>query len=377
MITNTLEEPTILIVDDNPTNLKVLFSYLKQFGLRTFVAKSGEDAIKQVHRLPPDLILLDIMMPGMDGIETCQRLKADEKTKDIPVIFITALTDTANIVTSFEVGGVDYITKPFRQEEVLARINTHLTIQRQKQELYALNAAKDKFFSIIAHDLRGTFGGLLGLSDLLATATNEFNQEQISEVACRMHGAVTNTYKLLENLLEWARLQKGIMAFEPEQLNLYDSAKTATNLYASSAKQKGITLINQVEPSGFLIYGDANMINTVTRNLIANALKFTHPAGQVTISAQCRDDFVEVSVTDTGVGIAPKLQAKLFRIDTKVTQTGTADERGTGLGLLLCKELVEKHGGKIWVESEIGQGSTFKFTIPKWHNHAGQRGEEG
>lgn len=113
MITNTLEEPTILIVDDNPTNLKVLFSYLKQFGLRTFVAKSGEDAIKQVHRLPPDLILLDIMMPGMDGIETCQHLKADEKTKDIPVIFITALTDTANIVTSFEVGGVDYITKPF------------------------------------------------------------------------------------------------------------------------------------------------------------------------------------------------------------------------------------------------------------------------
>ncbi|HRV93016.1 MAG TPA: ATP-binding protein, partial [Anaerolineae bacterium] len=112
-------------------------------------------------------------------------------------------------------------------------------------------------------------------------------------------------------------------------------------------------------------------------NLIANALKFTYPAGQVTISAQCRDDFVEVSITDTGVGMAPKLQAKLFRIDTKVTQTGTADERGTGLGLLLCKELVEKHGGKIWVESEIGQGSTFKFTIPKWHNHAGQRGEEG
>ncbi|MCB9101496.1 MAG: hybrid sensor histidine kinase/response regulator [Anaerolineales bacterium] len=370
MTTNTPSESNILIVDDNPTNLKVLFSYLKQFGFRTFIAKSGVDAIEQIHRLPPDLILLDIMMPGIDGFETCRRLKADERTKNIPIIFITALSDTTDKVKGFEAGGIDYITKPFHQEEVLARVNAHLTIQRQKQELHALNATKDKFFSIIAHDLRGTFGGLLGLSDLLATTTDDFDQEQISQIAYKMHGAVTNTYKLLENLLEWARLQKGIMEFEPKPFNLYDSAQTAINLYMSSAKQKEITLTNQVEPSHSFIYGDSNMVNTVIRNLVANALKFTHRAGCVTISAQGRDDFVETAITDSGIGIDPDIQAKLFRIDTKVKQIGTANERGTGLGLILCKELIEKNGGEIWVESKVGQGSTFKFTLPKWNNQS-------
>lgn len=368
MTPNTLSNPNILIVDDNPTNLKVLFSYLTQSGFRTFIAKSGMDAIEQVHRLPPDLILLDIMMPGIDGIETCRRLKADERTKDIPVIFITALSDTTNKVRGFEAGGVDYITKPFQQEEVLARINTHLTMQRQKQELRTLNITKDKFFSIIAHDLRGAFSGLLGFSSLLATATNDFSYEQIAQISHSMHESITNTYKLLENLLDWARLQKGILEFEPEQLDLYDAAKTAVKLFSNPAQQKEITLTNHIEPNCVFIYGDSNMINTVTRNLIANALKFTYPAGQVTISAQCLDELVEISVADTGVGIAPDLQAKLFRIDAKVKQIGTADERGTGLGLILCQELVKRHGGEIWVESEIGHGSTFKFTVPKWNN---------
>ena len=158
------------------------------------------------------------------------------------------------------------------------------------------------------------------------------------------------------------------MGFQPKQIDLYDAIKTAIDLLANSAQYKGITMTNHIEQGQFLIYGDANMINTVTRNLTANALKFTYQAGRVSFSAQWRDNFIETAVTDTGIGIEPETRAKLFRLDTKVKQIGTANERGTGLGLILCKELVEKHGGKIWVESEVGRGSTFKFILPKWNN---------
>lgn len=368
MTKNTPPETTILIVDDNPVNLKVLFSHLKQAGFRTLVAKSGLSAIEQANRLPPDLILLDVMMPGIDGFETCQRLKNAEATKNIPVIFITALTDTTDKIKGFQVGAVDYITKPFHKEEVLARINAHLTIQAQKRELYELNATKDKFFSIIAHDLKGAFGGLLGFSDLLATSVDDFSPDQISEIGQSLNDSIKNTFKFLENLLDWARLQKGIMEYEPMQLDLYEIAEASIKLLDDTARYKELTLVNEVEPHTYFIYGDHNIINTVVRNLISNALKFTRPGGSITVSARDQSSFIAISVTDTGVGMEPEILGNLFKIDAKVKRVGTANERGTGLGLLLCKEMVEKHNGRIWATSEEGQGSTFTFTIPKWRN---------
>ncbi|MCB0209901.1 MAG: hybrid sensor histidine kinase/response regulator [Anaerolineae bacterium] len=364
MTSNDAFVPTILIVDDNPTNLKVLFNYLKQTGFRTLIAKSGLAAIQQVERLPPDLILLDVMMPGIDGFETCRRLKGNALTKDIPIIFITALGDTANKVKGFEAGGVDYITKPFQQEEVLARINTHLTIQIQKRELYELNATKDKFFSIIAHDLKGALAGLLVFSDLLATTIEDYSPDQIAKIAENMNDSLKNKFKFLENLLNWARLQKGSLEYMPETLDLYALIETNIELLCDTARSKKITLINKVEPDKFFIYADSNMTHTITRNLIANALKFTHPGGSVSITAKYQDDFVAIAIIDTGVGMAPEILTKLFKIESKVKMVGTADERGTGLGLLLCKEMAEKQGGKIWADSEAGKGSTFTFTVP-------------
>lgn len=361
-------EVNILIVDDNPVNLKVLFNHLKRAGFRTLIAKDGFSAIKQANRLPPDLILLDVMMPGLDGFQTCRRLKKSEATKEIPVIFITALTDIADKVKGFEAGAVDYITKPFQQEEVLARINTHLTIQAQQRKLHKLNATKDKFFSIIAHDLKGAFGGLLGFSELLATAMQDFSPEQTSEIATEMNESLKNTFKLLENLLDWARLQKGMMKHKPELLDLYPCVEDTVKILSDTAKHKGISLTNTIEPGNFSMYGDSNLINTVLRNLITNALKFTHPGGSVTVSARLQDDLVAVSVTDTGIGMQDNILANLFKIEAKVKRTGTANERGTGLGLILCREMVEKQGGKIWATSEVGQGSTFTFTVPSWRN---------
>ncbi|RMH69743.1 MAG: hybrid sensor histidine kinase/response regulator [Gemmatimonadetes bacterium] len=362
------EKQTILVVDDNPMNLRVLFDYLKASGFKTLIATSGERAIQQVERLQPDLILLDIMMPGIDGFETCRRLKSNLTTQDIPVIFMTALSDTEDKLRGFRVGAVDYITKPFHQEEVLARINTHLTLRNQKTELSELNATKDKFFSIIAHDLKSAFTSLLGFSQLITESIDQFEKDQIKNYISMMHSTTENTFKLLENLLAWSRIQNGMMEYDPEYIDLYQLSSDNINILKKMAEQKSIQLEHHITQGQFQVFVDPNMIKTVFRNLISNALKFTEPGGRVEIGAQRMESQVKVHILDTGVGIRADAIPKLFNIAESHRTNGTAGEKGTGLGLILCKELVETNHGTIWVESEAGQGSTFYFTLPLTHH---------
>ena len=364
MKSNNLEQATILIVDDNPINLRLLFHYLKTSGFKTLVATSGEKAIQQAERLQPDLILLDVMMPGIDGFETCRRLKKNELTKNVPVIFITALSDMVDKLKGFKIGGVDYIVKPFHQEEVLARVNTHLTLQRQKHELYKLNATKDKFFSIIAHDIKGALTGLLGISELLSDSVSDFSKEEVESIAGDIYNSARNTYKLLENLLNWARIQSGAMVFQPEMIGIHEICNRSMDILEENAKMKGIELSNNIEPN-MLAYGDSNMTDTILRNIITNAVKFTMPGGSVTISAQELENFIEIAVSDTGIGISQYEMRKLFRIDETLKKEGTNGEDGTGLGLILCKELVDENGGTIWAKSELDEGTTFHFTLRK------------
>ncbi len=353
----------ILAVDDTPTNLRILLDYLKELGFKTLIATSGERAIQQLELVLPDLILLDVMMPGLDGFATCRQIKQNPTTKDIPVIFMTALSETVDKVKGFEAGAVDYVTKPFQQEEVLARITTHLTMQRQKRELAELNGTKDKFFSIIAHDMKGAFSSLLGFSSLLATSIQHYNPTEIQEIAQMLNDSAQNTFKLLENLLSWARIQSGRIEFQPRELNLSQLVKDNVELLCENANQKGLNIINSIEPAT-LVYADENMVNTILRNLIANGIKFSQAGGEIKIAQKIVEEFVEISVADTGIGIPAPYVQHLFRIDKTFTRAGTADEKGTGLGLILCKEFVQKNGGQITVESVEGQGTTFRFTLP-------------
>lgn len=372
-------QATILIVDDNPTNLRVLVDYLDQAGFQTLVATDGERAIQQVRLFPPDLILLDIMMPGLDGFETCRQLKANVTTQDIPIIFMTALTDTSHKVKGFKVGAVDYITKPFEQPEVMARIKTHLTIQRQRQELQRLNRSlqevnnalqeanitKDKFFSIVAHDMKNSFGMLFNYSELVVAIAEEINNPDLSETSHHLYEAAKKTATLLENLLEWSRLQRRVMIFDPQDIDLFQVITESVDLFGGLANQKNIELQHSLDLDTYFGYVDQNMIYTVLRNLINNALKFTPSGGQVDLSARFQGEFVELSVRDTGIGIEPDHLADLFKLDRKHTTYGTEGEKGTGLGLTLCKEMVERNGGQIWVESQVDQGTTVYFTLPK------------
>ncbi len=360
----------ILVVDDNPTNLRVFLEQLEQAGFRTLVAPSGERALKQIERLQPDLILLDVLMPGIDGFETCVRLKENAHTRDIPVIFMTALSDTVDKVKGFEVGGVDYITKPFHTEEVIARITTHLTIRRlqqqlqqQNEELRALNANKDKFLSVISHDLRSPFSSLRGLIQFTTANIDGWDKDQIDKILGLLTNSTDNLYALIENLLTWSRIQRGVIEHRPEQIDIQSIVANAVNLFQSMAEQKGIPLTNTVQDS-IHAYADAHMIDAVMRNLLSNAVKFTHPGGGIEVGASEAEEQVTVFVKDSGIGLSEENQVKLFRIDQRYKQLGTAREKGTGMGLILCKEFIEKNNGIIWLESDLNTGSTFFFTLP-------------
>ena len=652
--------PTILIIDDNAANLGVLTGYLRGHGFEMMIARSGLDGIEKARRGQPDLILLDVMMPGLDGFETCRRLKADPATGEIPVIFITALDSVEDKVNGFAAGGVDYLTKPLHEAEVLARVRTHLNIRalqqlmKQNQQLqqeihereraeaalrenelrfqkiferhsavmylfdpdterilhanravaqfygysltelqempisqinqlapedlqhaiqlakmehqnifefrhrladgqirevevhsslisfggktalfsiahditerkqmeaalreserrltdiidflpdatfvidadgrviawnkeielmtgipakqmlgkgdheYALpfygerrpilidlvtlpqdeimqkydlieyrdgvllgetympnmlggkiylsgkaaalydsngqrvgaiesirditerkqaeealraahqevqeknaqlrelNASKDKFFSIIAHDLRSPFTALLGYIEVMEQQADDLSAERLKEYLARLNLAARQLYALLENLLTWARLQRGLMEYAPEDIALTQIADEVVALFASNAKQKAITLTNAI-PTVVLVSADSAMVNTILRNLVSNALKFTPAGGRIMLSARINTHDVEISVADTGCGMASDVLAKLFRIDNQHTTTGTAGETGTGVGLILCHDLARKNGGALWVESAVGIGTTFHFTLP-------------
>jgi len=353
---------TIMLVDDTPTNLSVLIDYLNDFGFEILIAVDGEGALTAAEAGQPDLILLDIMMPGMDGYETCRRLKQDPVTKDIPVIFISALSESMDKVKGFSAGGVDYITKPFQQDEVLARITTHLTIQRQKKELAALNATKDKFFSVISHDMRGIFTPIVGSSDLIRRMVEKYNDPKLIKFSNNLSVSVKNALKLFENLLEWSRMQQGGMTFEPTNLSIKELVEKTVELLEEHQKTKNIQISNEIKED-YIISADKNMIQTVIRNLISNGLKFTHPGGTITLNAAKKGNTLEVSVSDNGIGMPPDRVSTLFTLKQTKSKKGTGGERGTGLGLILCKEFVEKHGGNIWVNSSVGKGTTFSFTL--------------
>lgn len=363
---------TILIVDDNPTHLAVLSDYLTSDGFDTLVCQNGESAIRRAEEEQPDLILLDILMPGIDGFEICRRLKKQAATQEIPVIFMTALADMHDKLNAFKAGGVDYITKPLHLQEVLVRINVHLTLKRQQQyiqkqnaQLKQLNHDKNRFFSIIAHDLRGSLNPLRDLTRITAENFEIYSVPKLKEIIRMQFQTTDNLSKLLETLLLWARVQQGMIEYHPQQIDLENVITWNIQLALLSAKQKQIPLTSTVEKKTYLVYADFNMIDTIVRNLISNALKFTYSGGSVIIAAIANERDVTMSVADTGTGIPAEDLSKLFRIDAKYKQPGTNHEPGTGLGLILCKEFVEKHGGKIWVESEEGKGSTFYVSFPK------------
>lgn len=256
------------------------------------------------------------------------------------------------------------LSKQQIQKEVEKLVHLNIQLANSEEKLKELNAEKDKFFSIIAHDLKSPFQGLLGYSQILSNEYHSLSEEEKIEFISGIEELSKSAFQLLENLLQWSRIQTGRMVFNPDFFNLIDELNPTIELLQQAAKNKGVIVECLIDKKIF-VTADINMIQTVVRNLISNGIKFTKPGGKVVVSSKKLENVIEVSVTDSGVGIKKEDLGNLFKIDKTVSSKGTANEEGTGLGLILCKEMIQKHKGKIWAESELGKGSRFSFTIPK------------
>ncbi len=281
----------------------------------------------------------------------------DEKKEKKPIAPIFSLS-----IPTVNSGFEDEYNSVEKDAKDLVTLSNRLA--ESEEELKQLNASKDRFFSIISHDLKNGFYSVLELSKMLADPENTDSEEEKLETAQRLHNSSKKVYSFLENLLSWARLQRGKMDFEPTENSLYAMVTEVVYLFKHRAEQSGVKLQNNIG-SNSIVFCDENMVKTILRNLISNALNFTNPNDTIGIDAQNRDEEIVITVSDTGVGITDENIKKLFRVDSKYIATNTQGEKGTGLGLILCKEFVEKNKGKIWVESKEGEGSKFSFTLPK------------
>ncbi|MFN4151785.1 MAG: sensor histidine kinase, partial [Candidatus Sericytochromatia bacterium] len=269
------------------------------------------------------------------------------------------LSNRANGLTSI---GIGFLLSFVLWKDFVKNLEQKRVIENQKRELIIANETKDKFFSIIAHDLRGPIGSLVNMFELLEDE-NLFTEKEKKEAEIAMKKSTKSTYELLENLLRWSRLQNGTIEFNPENINCFDIVEQCFNLLKNLSKNKKISLVNNIKKD-LHAYADKEMIKTVIRNLISNAIKFTNEHGLIELNADKKGNFIWIYVRDNGIGIENKNIPKLFVINEKLSTTGTLGEKGTGLGLILCKEFVEKNNGKIYVKSELGKGSSFIFTIP-------------
>ncbi len=365
------QQSSVLVVDDNKDNLKVVSNFLKKQGYQIALAIDADEARNILEENKIDLILLDVMMPGTDGFTFCRQLQKEERFAEIPVIFLTAKTETKDLVEGFEAGGVDYVTKPFQKKELIARVNNHVElavakrqIREQAEEIRKINRTKDRLYSIIAHDIKSPFSNISMLISTLAEGYLEPGSEEYEEILQSINRSTQETYSLLENLLQWTRSQTGDLEVDPEPLPLNELTGRAMRFMEMNAKNKNITLEEQIDDQ-LIIHADRNMMQSVIQNLVSNAIKFTPEGGTVSIQGHTEQDKVILKVSDTGVGISEENIKKLFIDRGQLTTRGTNDEKGSGLGLLLVQTFVKQNSGDIKVDSKTGQGTTFTLTFPK------------
>jgi len=393
----------ILIVDDNPSNLKVLYTYLKQAGFKVLVAEDGYTGMDVVKNSQPELILLDVMMPGIDGFEVCRRLKENKDNRDIPIIFLTALSETVNKVKGFEVGGVDYITQPTENEEVVARVITHLTlnrlsqklqrqngelqseIERRKQieqklnsshtllqknndsleqtvaertaELSDSNQDLEHFAYIASHDLRQPLRKIRMCTEYLAEDYGHCFDEQAESYMTYITSSIDRMYLLIDDLLTYSRIGK--QEKEAVSIDLASIVAECIEDLSFVIAKKHATVSYHDLPT---VQGNLREIRQLFQNLISNALKFTSDKPpKITVTSAPKGERWLLTVTDNGIGIDSQFSDKIFQMFQRLHPD--SEFEGTGIGLAICQKVVNSHGGNIWVESKLGKGSSFCFIL--------------
>jgi two-component system, sensor histidine kinase and response regulator len=396
----------ILLVDDNAGNLMSMEVILEKEGYAFSKALSGREALKILLKEDDfSIILLDVRMPIMDGYETAELIYQREKLKHIPIIFITGQDyEDASVFKGYKIGAVDYIRKPVnpqilrskvgvfaelhrknrllqRQEEKLIRINDDLVslnkdlekrvfertyeLENLNHELKDLNLSKDKFLSVISHDLRNPLTALLISSDQLNHHTENYIYDEVRPFVKMIHRTSHNILQQLNELVDWAQKQREKITINPEKLHLVSGVDQSLELLKDNATQKNVSLENKV-PFDIYVNADILMLRSIVQNVVTNGIKYTPPNGLITVTAQRIDKMVEVRITDSGIGMKAYTRDNLFTNFNSAPVSGTNNEKGSGLGLILVRDFVTQHGGTIRVESEIREGTCIIFTIPEY-----------
>lgn len=364
-------EYKILIVDDVMSNVLLLKVLLTNEKFAIATASNGRQALEQVEKENPDLVLLDVMMPDMSGFEVAQHLKSNPNTADIPIIFLTALNSTADIVKGFQVGANDFISKPFNKEELIIRVTHQISLVAAKrlilsktEELQRTIAGRDKLYSVIAHDLRSPMGSIkMVLNMLILNLPSEKIGAEMYELLTMANQTTEDVFSLLDNLLKWTKSQIDKLNVVYQDVDLVEVTDGVIEIFSMVASLKKIR-IHEMKPEKMMVNADIDMLKTVVRNLLSNAIKFSKENSEVLVKMEEVDGMAVVSVQDYGCGISEEGQKKLLHTDTHFSTFGTNNEEGSGLGLLLCKDFVVKNGGKLWFTSKEGEGSIFSFSIP-------------
>lgn len=366
------QEYKILIVDDVLSNVLLLKVLLTGEKYAIVTANNGKQALEQVEQEKPDLILLDVMMPDINGFEIAKILKSQSETCEIPIIFLTALNSTPDIVKGFQTGGNDFISKPFNKEELLIRVKHQISliaakrfIVAQTEELRKTIIGRDKLYSVIAHDLRSPMGSIkMVLNMLTMSLPKEVIGEEMFDLLNTANQTTEEVFGLLDNLLKWTKSQIGRLNVVYQDYNIVEMIEGIIEIFTMLGELKQIKIRFTDHEDKVFVRADIDMIKTVLRNLISNAIKFSHEHSEIWIDLTVADGNAVVSVKDSGCGMDEDQQKKLLHTDTHFSTFGTNNEEGSGLGLLLCVDFVEKNGGRLWFESTKGEGSTFYFTVP-------------
>ncbi len=367
-------ESYVLIVDDNPVNLQVLGTILRDKNFRTAVAGDGIQALKLVKKRLPDLILLDVMMPEMDGFEVCETLKRSPRTREIPVIFLTAKSEPSDIIRGFEVGGADYITKPFNSAELLARINNHLEMLRVSNE-------RRQLLHVLCHDLANPFSSIVSSIKMIRDGYADFDV-----LEGYIYTSAINGLRVIDLVREIRALEEKKVSFQLKSVPLKQVIEESSIMLSQKFMKKRVSLVTDVDSELTVCAEYTSLLNAVINNIFTNAIKFSFPDSEITVWASQDDENVTLTVKDAGIGMSGRLQQDLFDMRKNTSRAGTGGEIGTGFGMPLVRKFVRLYGGAIEVFSKEerdepeNHGTEIRLTFKKGNlpseNYRGETSHE-
>jgi two-component system sensor histidine kinase/response regulator len=355
-----------LVVEDQPANLQIVGAVLGKLGHEIIPAEDGATALKRVALRPPDLILLDLLMPGMDGCEVCQKLKASPAWQHIPVIFLSAADDKELIVRALDSGAVDYITKPFNQAELISRVRTQMNLKQARDRLRQLAEDKDELLGILAHDLKNYLGGMNVSAGLLHRQLARFNDERVAQLAENILRTSSQSLAFVKEFLANAAADHGV-SFQQAEVNLAATAAATARRYEEAAGQKKITIHFEPPADAVVARADSTAVDQVLDNLVSNAVKFSPPRKSVFLSVRSAPNYAECVVRDEGPGFSAQDQVQMFQRYGRLSARPTGGEPSTGLGLSIVRKLIAGMGGELECQSVPGLGASFIVRLPPYH----------